>query len=93
MPASTSTLTISGVAPKAFLGNYKIFGSPGVNDVVYDSAVIPALDDAVSDGMDIAVLSFGRPAVWAPADKGNTCQLAATQPCDPLADAVENARK
>ena len=82
---------ISGVAPKAFLGNYKIFGSPGVNDVVYDSAVIPALDDAVSDGMDIAVLSFGRPAVWAPADKGNTCQLAATQPCDPLADAVENA--
>ena len=24
--------TITGVAPKAFLGNYKVFGSPGVND-------------------------------------------------------------
>ncbi len=82
---------ISGVAPKAFLGNYKIFGSPGVNDVTFDSAVLAALDDAVNDGMEIAVLSFGRPAVWAPTDRGNTCQLAATRPCDPLADAVENA--
>ena len=24
--------TITGVAPKAFLGNYKVFGSPGIND-------------------------------------------------------------
>lgn len=83
--------TISGVAPKAYLGNYKIFGSPGVNDVAFDSAVIPALNDAVSDGMNIAILSFGRPAVWAPGDRGSTCQLNGNSPCDPLADAVENA--
>ncbi|MBM3795224.1 MAG: hypothetical protein FJW31_14400 [Acidobacteria bacterium] len=84
---------ISGVAPKAFLGNYKIFGSPGVNDSTYTSAVAPALDDAIADGMDIAVLSFGRPAVWGPLDRGRTCDLAAERPCDPLADAVENAAR
>ncbi len=82
---------ISGVAPKAQLGNYKIFGSPGVNDTAFNSAVLPALEDAVNDGMDIAVLSFGRPAVWAPANRGATCDLGANLPCDPLADAVENA--
>ena len=26
------TITFNGVAPKAFLGSYKVFGSPGVND-------------------------------------------------------------
>src|SRR5512140_3009218 len=31
--------TISGVAPKAFLGNYKIYGSPGVNDVTFNDVV------------------------------------------------------
>ncbi len=31
--------TIQGVAPKAFLGNYKVFGSPSVNDFPYYSAV------------------------------------------------------
>lgn len=84
---------ISGVAPKAFLGNYKIFGSPGVNDGTYTSAVAPALDDAIADGMDIAVLSFGRPAEWAPLDRGRTCELEAGRPCDPLADAVETASR
>ena len=82
---------ISGVAPKAQLGNYKIFGSPGVNDVTFASAVIAALDDAVNDGMEIAILSFGRPAEWLQNDRGSTCDLAGTQPCDPFADAVQNA--
>jgi len=31
--------TIQGVAPKAFLGNYKIFGSPGINDFTYDDVI------------------------------------------------------
>ncbi|MCC6539931.1 MAG: S8 family serine peptidase [Bryobacterales bacterium] len=85
--------TISGVAPKAFLGNYKIFGSPGVNDGTYTSAVVPALEDAIADGMDIAVLSFGRPAEWAPLDEGSRCELPAGRPCDPLAAAVETAAR
>ena len=52
--------TITGVAPKAFLGNYKVFGSPGVNEYTFRSAWIQALTDAVTDGMDIVTLSLGR---------------------------------
>ena len=52
--------TITGVAPKAFLGNYKVFGSPGVNEYTFRSAWIQALTDAVNDGMDIVTLSLGR---------------------------------
>ena len=83
--------TITGVAPKAQLGNYKIFGSPGVNDVTFTDVVIQALDDAAVDGMDVAVLALGAPALWGPNDRGATCMLQGSQPCDPQADAVENA--
>jgi uncharacterized protein (TIGR03437 family) len=82
---------ISGVAPKAYLGSYKIFGSPGVNDVTFDDVVIRALDDAVRDGMHIAVLSIGRAAIWQPDDRGGTCENPANRPCDPWADAVAAA--
>lgn len=85
--------TISGVAPKAFLGNYKIFGSPGVNDTSNDQALISALEDALTDGMDIASLSFGAPALWGPLDAGSVCRNSASEPCDLLAYAVENAVK
>jgi subtilisin family serine protease len=56
--------TITGMAPRAYLGNYKVFGTPGVNDTTSDSAILKALDDAVSDGMDIVSMSFG--SVFAP---------------------------
>src|SRR5664279_5123639 len=64
--------TITGVAPKAFLGNYKVFGSPGVNEYTLRSAWIQALEDAVSDGMDIVTLSLGEgdPAFFGPLDTG-----------------------
>jgi len=51
--------TITGVAPKAFLGNYKVFGSPGFNDSASDDAILKAIDDAVADGMDVINLSLG----------------------------------
>ncbi|MGJ5817307.1 S8 family serine peptidase [Paludibaculum fermentans] len=51
--------TIQGVAPKAFLGVYKIFGTPGYNDYASDDAIIKAFDDAVADGMDVISLSVG----------------------------------
>jgi minor extracellular serine protease Vpr len=51
--------TITGMAPKAYLGNYKVFGTPGYNDGTTDSAILKALDDAVADGMDIISLSLG----------------------------------
>ncbi len=51
--------TIAGVAPKAWLGNYKVFGTPGFNDSASDDAILKAIDDAVADGMDVINLSLG----------------------------------
>ena len=50
---------ISGVAPKAYLGSYKVFGSPGVNEGAPEDAILKALDDAVADGMDVINMSLG----------------------------------
>lgn len=83
--------TITGVAPKAWLGNYKIFGSPGVNDFAFKQAVVKALEDALADGMDVVALPLGTPALWGPDDRGQVCGNSGTDPCDPRADAVENA--
>ncbi|MGH9667689.1 MAG: S8 family serine peptidase, partial [Bryobacteraceae bacterium] len=84
--------SITGVAPKAFLGNYKIFGSPGVNDVVFGDVPLMALEDAFNDGMDVAVLSIGNPAYWSPSQQGADCGITpADSPCDPFAAAVQNA--
>jgi subtilisin family serine protease len=51
--------TITGVAPLAYLGNYKVFGSPGVNDETNSCAIDLAVEDAVNDGMDAINLSLG----------------------------------
>ena len=51
--------TITGVAPKAWIGNYKVFGTPGFNDAASDAAILKAIDDAVNDGMDVINLSLG----------------------------------
>ncbi len=56
---SGSAVSFNGMAPKAYIGNYKIQGSPGVNDGAPDDVLIQAVDDAVSDGMDIVSISFG----------------------------------
>ncbi|HLH00458.1 MAG TPA: S8 family serine peptidase [Bryobacteraceae bacterium] len=84
-------LTFNGMAPKAYLGNYKVFGSPLVNDGAADDAIIMALEDALSDGMDVASLSLGGPAFTGPLDTGAACGQPSSVPCDPLAVAVENA--
>jgi uncharacterized protein (TIGR03437 family) len=86
--------TITGVAPRAWLGNYKVFGSPGVNgQYTYEDVIVRALTDAAGDGMDIAVLSLGKPAVWGPLDRGNTCGNQGSDPCDWRAAAIENAAR
>ena len=51
--------TISGMAPGAFLGSYKVFGTPGINDTTTTAAVLAALNDAVADGMDVVNMSLG----------------------------------
>ena len=50
---------IRGIAPRAFLGNYKVFGTPGINDGAPEAGVIAAIEDAVVDEMDILNLSLG----------------------------------
>ena len=82
-PGVSSTggaITIQGMAPKAYLGNYKIAGSPGVVDFASDQTLIQAVEDAVSDGMDMITTSWGSLA---------TSNLAG----DPSATAWENATK
>lgn len=67
---------ITGVAPKAFLGNYKVFPDGGTG--APDSLILKAIDDAVADGMDVINLSLGSTPAPRPQD-------------DILVQAVENA--
>ena len=82
---------INGMAPKAWVGNYKISGSPGVNDYAGNDTFIQALEDAVNDGMDVVTTSFGGTAFTGPLDTGAVCGNAPGVPCDPLAYAFEQA--
>lgn len=84
-------VAISGVAPKAYLGNYKIYGSPEINDFTSDDVIILALDDAVNDGMDIVSFSSGGPAFTGPTDSGASCGNPTGVACDLAAQAFENA--
>ncbi|HUG42825.1 MAG TPA: S8 family serine peptidase [Acidobacteriota bacterium] len=58
---------VQGIAPRAFIGNYKVFGNPQTNPTTTSSAILAAINDAVADGMDIVNLSLGGP----PADPEN----------------------
>jgi minor extracellular serine protease Vpr len=75
---SAPLATISGMAPGAYLGSYKIFGTPGVNDTAPTSAILAALNDAIADGMDVINMSFGGLNYVPPSE-------------DAVAIAVENA--
>ena len=67
---------ITGVAPRAWLGSYKVF--PDGREGAPSDAILKALDDAVKDGMDVINLSLGS-------------VLAQRPEMDPLAAAVERA--
>ncbi|MCL5958836.1 MAG: S8 family serine peptidase [Chloroflexi bacterium] len=58
-PSFGVTRTISGVAPRAFLMNYKVLLGPGGNGDTPE--IIQAIDDAVADGSDVVNMSFGGP--------------------------------
>jgi uncharacterized protein (TIGR03437 family) len=90
---SPDGIAITGIAPKAFLGNYKIYGSPGVNDYTFGSAMLTALEDAFLDGMDIVSMSSGSSALYGPLDRGAAICGSTVSPfiCDIRADAVQNA--
>ena len=59
-PATAGTPAVnglSGVAPKAFLGNYNVFPGQTGNATSHDIA--QAIEDAVKDGMDVINMSLG----------------------------------
>jgi uncharacterized protein (TIGR03437 family) len=90
---NTGTVTFNGMAPQAYLGNYKVYGSPGVNDFPSEDIFIQAIEDALHDKMDIANFSSGLPALSGPLDTGVVCGNAPGVACDPIATAFENAAK
>lgn len=61
-----SAARISGVAPQAWLGSYKVFRDD--SEGARTSDILRALEDAVSDGMDIVNLSLGGFPAERPAD-------------------------
>jgi uncharacterized protein (TIGR03437 family) len=86
---NTGAVTFNGMAPKAFLGNYKIYGSPEVNDTTTDQAIVQAAEDAHTDRMDVLSFSSGGPALTGPLDTGVVCGNSADVPCDLVAFTFE----
>ena len=57
---------ISGVAPRAYLGNYKALTIPTDADVGLDGnspELVAAIEAAVADGMDVINMSLGEPEI------------------------------
>ena len=54
--------TIQGIAPMAYLGNYRVFGNPSINPTTTIAALVAAIKDSVFDGMDVINLSLGGEA-------------------------------
>ena len=83
---------VEGVAPKAYLGVYKVSGTPAIHPGPSSQAVIAAIDDAVTDGMDILNISLGIPALYPWQAVGTQCGSAnELENCDPLAIAAQSA--
>jgi subtilisin family serine protease len=59
-------VTVSGIAPKAYLGNYKVLTIPTISGVGLDGnspEIAKGIEAAVADGMDVINLSLGEPEV------------------------------
>ncbi len=59
-------VTASGVAPRAYIGNYKALTIPTDADVGIDGnapEIVAAIEAAVADGMDVINLSIGEPEI------------------------------
>jgi subtilisin family serine protease len=60
------TVAISGVAPRAYLGNYRVLTVPTVSNVGLDGnspEIAAGIEAAVRDGMDVINLSLGEPEI------------------------------
>ncbi len=56
---------VSGVAPRAYLGNYKVFvqTDSGLSPNANSPAIVAAIEAAVTDGMDVINFSGGEPEI------------------------------
>jgi subtilisin family serine protease len=56
---------VSGVAPRAYLGNYKVFveTDTGLSPNANSAAIVAAVEAAVADGMDVINFSGGEPEI------------------------------
>ena len=56
---------VSGVAPRAYLGNYKVFveTSAGLSPNANSPAIVAAIEAAVADGMNVINFSGGEPEI------------------------------
>jgi subtilisin family serine protease len=56
---------VSGVAPRAYLGNYKVFvaTSSGLSPNANSPAIVAAIEAAVADGMNVINFSGGEPEI------------------------------
>ncbi|MET0939558.1 MAG: S8 family serine peptidase [Gaiellaceae bacterium] len=53
--------TLSGTAPRAYIGNYKVLSTPSDFGLIENAGeVISAIEAAVRDGMDVINMSFGE---------------------------------
>jgi subtilisin family serine protease len=66
VPLGGGRRTLSGVAPRAYLGNYRVLTVPTVSNVGLDGnspEIAAAVEAAVRDGMDVINLSIGEPEI------------------------------
>jgi subtilisin family serine protease len=59
-------VTLSGVAPRAYLGNYRVLTVPTISDVGLNGnspEIAAGIEAAVADGMDVINLSLGEPEI------------------------------
>ena len=56
---------LSGVAPRAYLGNYKVFvpTTSGISPNANSPSIVAAIEAAVADGMDVINFSGGEPEI------------------------------
>ena len=56
---------VSGIAPRAYLGNYKVFveTNSGLSPNANSPAIVAAIESAVADGMNVINFSGGEPEI------------------------------
>ena len=66
VPLGGGITTVSGIAPRAYLGNYRVLTVPTASNVGLDGnspEIAAAIEAAVQDGMDVINLSIGEPEI------------------------------